>query len=257
MTTLNICLLFSLLSSFASAHFALHYPPSRGDSFLPPASQWVYPCANINTTENRTLYPTDSFAVGVELHHNWTYMFVNIGLGTNGSSNLNISLTPSPLNVTGKGSLCLKELDIPAGLKLEDGLNATVQVVTIGPSGSALYNASSSSFSSPTPEIKPNPSQPKKSKKLTPPPTQKCADITFSANASGPNPDTCANTGAITVGKLSTATANSSTTSSTSSTSSSTGSSSGVKSAGTSLNAAVVVVLSCALGFASLLFIQA
>lgn len=209
-------LLLSFLSSIVSvsAHFKLEYPPARGDSFLPPASQWVYPCmlfdpseslnsfvltahwpssqlgANINTTTNRTLYSLDSFNVGLDLHHNWTYVFVNlgspphslsssaffpspptvprspspspcpshnipfltnsnwpprlIGLGTNGSSDFNISLTPSPLNVTGKGNLCLQDFDLPTNLRLENGLDATIQVVTVGASGSALYNVSQS-----------------------------------------------------------------------------------------------------------------
>ncbi|KAA8565849.1 hypothetical protein EYC84_009668 [Monilinia fructicola] len=224
MTSLDIFLLLAFLSSLVSAHFSLQYPPARGDSFLPPASQWVYPCANINTTENRTAYPTDSFAIGVELHHNWTYMFVNLGLGTNGSSNLNISLTPSPLNVTGKGSLCLKELDIPADLRVENGLNATIQVVTVGESGSALYN---------------------------------CADITFSTNTtalniSAPDSENCPNTDAIRVEELTTATATSSTTNTTSSASASS-SSSGERRARASLSAGVILL--GALGISSLLIV--
>ncbi|KAB8294122.1 hypothetical protein EYC80_009570 [Monilinia laxa] len=146
-------------------------------------------------------------------------MFVNLGLGTNGSSNFNISLTPSPLNVTGKGSLCLKDLDIPADLKAENGLNATIQVVTVGESGSALYN---------------------------------CADITFSTNTSAPDSENCPNTDAIKVEELTTATSTSSTTNMTSSPSASS-SSSGEKSASTSLSA--VVILLGSLGVASLLTI--
>ncbi|RAL67178.1 hypothetical protein DID88_007956 [Monilinia fructigena] len=155
--------------------------PARGDSFLPPASQWVYPCANINTTENRTVYPTDSFAIGVELHHNWTYMFVNLGLA-------------------------------------ENGLNATIQVVTVGQSGSALYN---------------------------------CADITFSPTPAPPT-QKLPNTDAIRVEELTTAASTSSTTNTTSSPSASS-SSSGERSASTSLGA--VVVLLGSLGVASLLTI--
>ena len=32
------------LASTASAHFRLLAPEARGDSFAPPASQWIYPC---------------------------------------------------------------------------------------------------------------------------------------------------------------------------------------------------------------------
>ncbi|CAD6449170.1 dff1e2e8-a30a-4124-99bc-9614e19cb34d [Sclerotinia trifoliorum] len=226
MITINLVLLFSFLSSLVSAHFSLEYPPSRGNSFLPPASQWIYPCANINTTENRTLYPTSSFPIGLNLHHHWTYIFVNLALGTNGSSNFNISLTPAPLNATGSGHLCLSDFDLPSEIKLEDGLNATVQVVTVGESGSALYN---------------------------------CADITFSSNTTAlhasDNSTQCPTSPNITVTKLSDKstcpTESSSTTTSSARASSST--SSGTKNSGISLSA--TLVLMSALGVARLLVI--
>ncbi|KAF7861988.1 hypothetical protein EAF04_007868 [Stromatinia cepivora] len=225
MATINLILFFSFLSSLVSAHFSLDYPPARGDSFLPPASQWIYPCANINTTENRTLYPTNSFPIGLNLHHHWTYVFINLALGTNGSSNFNISLTPSPLNTTGSGYLCLSDFDLPSEVKLEDGLNATIQVVTVGESGSALYN---------------------------------CADITFSSNTTAlhasDNSTQCPTTPGITVTTLTdkTNSPNSSSTNTTSSPSSSS-TSSGSKNAGISLGATIVLL--SALGVAGLLVI--
>ncbi|KAF7891112.1 uncharacterized protein EAF02_001437 [Botrytis sinoallii] len=217
MATLNIIVLLSFLSSIVSAHFSIQYPPPRGNSFLPPASQWEYPCANINTTENRTLYPTTSFPINLDLHHPWTYVFINLGLGINGSSNLNISLTPSPLNATGSGHLCLSDFNLPSGVTLEDGMNATIQVVTVGESGSSLYN---------------------------------CADITFSSNVTAlkasDNSTQCPTTPGITVTTLADA---SNTTSSTSAT----GTSIGSKSTGGSLSA--IVVLLGAFGIAGLLVI--
>ncbi|KAF7890892.1 uncharacterized protein EAF01_010701 [Botrytis porri] len=209
MATFNIIVLLSFLSSIVSAHFSIKYPPPRGNSFLPPASQWEYPCANINTTENRTLYPTASFPINLDLHHPWTYVFINLGLGINGSSNLNISLTPSPLNTTGSGYLCLSDFDLPSGVTLEDGMNATIQVVTIGESGSALYN---------------------------------CADITFSGNITAlkasDNSTQCPTTPGITVTTLTDA-SNTTSTNTTSSTSA-TGTSIGSKSAGGSLSTIAV-----------------
>ena len=80
-------------------------------------------------------------ALELELHHPWTYLFVNLGLGGNVSSNFNISLTPQLLNVTGKGTFCLPALPVPEGVA-RDGQPATLQVVTSGDSGSALYNVS-------------------------------------------------------------------------------------------------------------------
>ncbi|PQE30426.1 expression library immunization antigen 1 protein [Rutstroemia sp. NJR-2017a WRK4] len=139
-------ILVALFSSIASAHFTLNYPYWRGDSFAAPASQWTYPCAGINTTVNRTLYPSTSFPIALSLHHPWTYIFVNLGLGSN-VSNFNISLTPAPLNETGAGELCLGDFVLPAGITVQDGMNATLQVVTVGESGSALYNCADITFS--------------------------------------------------------------------------------------------------------------
>jgi hypothetical protein len=78
---------------------------------------------------------------------------VNLGLGTN-VTNFNISLVEN-LNQTAAGVLCLKETgraNLEKGLKaagysgFEDqrlnGLEASVQVIQLGHSGSALYNVS-------------------------------------------------------------------------------------------------------------------
>jgi len=149
-----------LLASLASAHFTIEYPEMRGDSFADGASQWVYPCssrlnlysmvlnaystlpgANVNQTAatNRTLWPLTGGSINTDLHHPWTYFFVNLGLGTNYPT-FNISLTTQPVNVTGNGTFCLPKITLPAGLSVVDGQNASIQVVTVGQSGSALYN---------------------------------------------------------------------------------------------------------------------
>lgn len=78
---------------------------------------------------------------------------MNLGLGTN-VTNFNISLVDT-LNQTGKGVFCLKEAgraNLEAGLKAAgysgfqderlNGLEASVQVIQLGHSGSALYNVS-------------------------------------------------------------------------------------------------------------------
>lgn len=74
------------------------------------------------------------------LHHEWTYVFINLGLGTNASA-FNISLTPDFVNVTGRGTYCIPSLPLP--VQPHDGDNATIQIVTSGRSGSALYNVGS------------------------------------------------------------------------------------------------------------------
>lgn len=77
--------------------------------------------------------------MSLELHHAWTYVFINLGLGEN-VTNFNISLTPNFLNVTGNGTFCLPSLSLPEGIA--EGTHASIQVVTGGKSGSALYNVS-------------------------------------------------------------------------------------------------------------------
>lgn len=152
------------LASVATAHFSVEYPPWRGDSFQTGASQYIYPCtslpslpspfpnhpetdpppgANVNQTAstNRTLWHLTGGSLALDLHHPWTYIFVNLALGTI-SASFNISLTQQPLNETGNGTLCLPQLTLPAGFTAVEGQNASLQVVTLGQSGSALYNVS-------------------------------------------------------------------------------------------------------------------
>lgn len=151
----------ALWASLVTAHFGIDYPEWRGDSFATGASQWIYPCANVNQTAltNRTLWPVTGGSLELDLHHPWTYIFVNLGIGTDYPT-FNISLTNQFINETGNGTLCLQKLALPAGLSISDGQNASIQVVTVGATGSALYN---------------------------------CADITFSSNATTLGNDQCSN----------------------------------------------------------------
>jgi len=90
---------------------------------------------------NRTDWPLEGGSLKLDLHHPWTYVFVNLGLGDN-VTNFNYTLTPEFWNSTGKGTLCVSELPLPADLSVADGTKASIQVVTLGESGSALYNVS-------------------------------------------------------------------------------------------------------------------
>ncbi|KAJ8114507.1 hypothetical protein ONZ43_g4887 [Nemania bipapillata] len=141
---------FSLFAAIGqvSAHFKVEHPPWRGDSLAENTtySQWDYPCAGVpygvgNTTE----WPIEGGPVVLDLHHPWTYLYINLGLGAN-SSNFNISLTPELLNVTGSGTFCIPTLPVPT--TVADGQNATLQFVTNGESGSALYNCADIVFKS-------------------------------------------------------------------------------------------------------------
>lgn len=178
-------------AQLAAAHFGIEYPEWRADTLAMedgPYSQWDYPCeytltpqsqvnsallqklklitsplkgANVpDGSGNRTQWPLAGGAVALELHHPWTYVFVNLGLGDN-VTNFNMSLTPSFLNVTGNGTFCLPELHLPDGVDIANGTNASLQVVTSGESGSALYN---------------------------------CADVVLVEDAPGPADGVCVNT---------------------------------------------------------------
>ncbi|KAL2062581.1 hypothetical protein VTL71DRAFT_5653 [Oculimacula yallundae] len=155
------------LASLATAHFTVDYPEMRGDSFAEGASQYVYPCAGVNQTArtNRTLWPLDGGSVKLDLHHKWTYLFINLGIGAEYPS-FNISLTPSLLNQTGNGTLCIPKVPLPANIKPTNGQQASVQIVTGGANGVALYN---------------------------------CADITFSSNATTLSGDACVNSPGVAV----------------------------------------------------------
>ncbi|KAA8635443.1 hypothetical protein SMACR_00537 [Sordaria macrospora] len=151
------------VAPLASAHFGLEYPAWRADTLQSDTnySQWQYPCAGVpaatSTSGNRTDWPLKGGSIKLDLHHPWEYVFVNLGLGGN-VTNFNYTLTgPTFWNVTGAGTLCV-DLPLPEGLNPSDGQEGSIQVVTVGESGSALYN---------------------------------CADITFRANATALSKDEC------------------------------------------------------------------
>lgn len=92
---------------------------------------------------NVTDWPLDGGAVKLALHHPWTYIYINLGIGEN-TTNFNVSLTPQFLNATGKGQFCVEKLTLPS--EVADGTLGTIQVVTGGTSGSALYNCADIRF---------------------------------------------------------------------------------------------------------------
>ncbi|KAI0020778.1 hypothetical protein F4780DRAFT_347472 [Xylariomycetidae sp. FL0641] len=138
-----LCVVLQLVS----AHFAIEYPVWRADTLENDSySQWEYPCGGVPYgVGNRTDWPTSGGSVSLDLHHPWTYLYINLGLGDN-VTNFNLSLTPSLMNVTGSGNFCIPSLPLP--MEVSDGQNATIQVVTNGESGSALYNCADITFRS-------------------------------------------------------------------------------------------------------------
>jgi hypothetical protein len=102
-------LALTALASTASAHFRLNQPTWRGDSFIAPADQWRYPCANINATTdaaNRTQWPLTGGSVVFNGSHPWAFTYVNLALGSAAGS-FNITLVPG-FNQTGPGVFCFK-----------------------------------------------------------------------------------------------------------------------------------------------------
>ncbi|KAI7081713.1 hypothetical protein KC340_g11213 [Hortaea werneckii] len=147
MKSLTLCCSI-LLAQLTRAHFDITYPGTRGDSFWPPASQWLYPCAGINATTNRTMWPTTGGSLVLDLHHPFTYIWVNLGLGEEVAS-FNVSLTPNlPYNETGNGTLCLPHVALPEEANVTEGAVGSLQVITVGDSGSALYNCADLMFTS-------------------------------------------------------------------------------------------------------------
>lgn len=94
---------------------------------------------------NITEWPLDGGALELELHHHWTYVFINAGLG-NGTTDFNITLTPDLWNTTGSGTLCIDKLPIPEGSGVTNGALGTLQVITVDGSGSSLYNCADVRF---------------------------------------------------------------------------------------------------------------
>lgn len=176
-------LLTAAIAPLASAHFNLEYPVWRANTLESGTnySQWNYPC-KINpslspqfppllptsnwkthtpspsigagvppatsTSGNRTDWPLKGGSVKLDLHHPWEYLFINLGLGAN-VTNFNYTLTgPTFWNVSGAGTLCV-DLPLPEGLTMSDGQEGSIQVVTVGASGSALYNVSFPFYSAP------------------------------------------------------------------------------------------------------------
>lgn len=97
------------------------------------------------TDAPRTEWPLDGGSIKLDLHHKWTYIFINLGLGSD-VSNFNYTLTNPFWNSTGNGTLCVKKLALPTNLPISDGSDASLQVVTIGENGNALYNCANIRF---------------------------------------------------------------------------------------------------------------
>ena len=83
----------------------------------------------------------DEFPVAVTMGHAHTAYEVLLALGNNPGTNFNITLLPT-FGARGLGSLCLPEVAFDedvVGVKLTDGMNATLQVQSNGDPTGGLY----------------------------------------------------------------------------------------------------------------------
>lgn len=131
------------LLAIANAHYNLVYPEPRGKNI----GQMVKgPCGAFpSPSENRTQVSLDDHAVSValDLHHDRTIVEVLLGIGNDVGDAFNIKLVPS-FQLEGMGDFCLPKVDLEAkGVKIEDGTNATLQIITNGDPSGGLYSVSS------------------------------------------------------------------------------------------------------------------
>ncbi|EEQ86789.1 hypothetical protein, variant [Blastomyces dermatitidis ER-3] len=132
----------TLLLQLVSAHFSVKYPFWRGNSY---STQWERPCGGVNVTTNRTEWPVNGGSLLFNPTHPWAITYVNLGLGSDESVIFNISLVDA-FNQTGNGTFCFPKIEIPGGLGITAGSNASVQVIQLSKLGSALYNCADITF---------------------------------------------------------------------------------------------------------------
>ncbi|KIV91302.1 hypothetical protein PV10_05853 [Exophiala mesophila] len=176
----------SLVLSFASAHTVLTYPPWRGDNLFsngtvddteglgvldigtggrlyPYGMQWMYPCGGMPISTNRTKWPVKGGAVAFQpgwfTGHSTAFIYINLGLGTipqnlslvmlNGVQIIGPTRDPYP------GTFCFPQVPLPAGVNVQPGDNATIQIIELAAHGAGLYNCADITFAEPedVPEV--------------------------------------------------------------------------------------------------------
>ncbi|KAE8146744.1 hypothetical protein BDV25DRAFT_143394 [Aspergillus avenaceus] len=128
------------MASLASAHFKLDYPTSRGKS---EDKMPQFPCGGLSQSSERTKVSLSAgdLPVALTLGHSQTAVEVLLGLGNDPGSNFNITLHPT-FRIEGLGSFCLPNvtfIESVVGVKLTEGMNATLQVQSNGDPSGGLY----------------------------------------------------------------------------------------------------------------------
>ncbi|KZF20846.1 hypothetical protein L228DRAFT_270121 [Xylona heveae TC161] len=146
-TSLTSLFLLSLssLSTLAAAHFKLDFPAARGfdeDNLV------KFPCGGQNTvSSNRTAWPLSGGSIQLTMGHSQAKVQVLLAVGNDPSDNFNVVLRPT-FQEMGLGNFCMGDVNVPAGLNISEGTNATIQVVTNGDPNGGLYNCADITFTS-------------------------------------------------------------------------------------------------------------
>ena len=128
------------LVPLVAAHFKLDYPTSRGEN---EDTMTTFPCGGLSPSSERTKVSLSdgSLPVAVTMGHSHTAYEVLLALGSDPGTNFNITLVPT-FGAQGLGSLCLPDAAFDedvVGVKLADGMNATLQVQSNGDPTGGLY----------------------------------------------------------------------------------------------------------------------
>ncbi|EPS39493.1 hypothetical protein H072_6662 [Dactylellina haptotyla CBS 200.50] len=147
----SLFLAAAALASTASAHFVITYPADRGNSYN---TQFQFPCGGLSNNGNRSAWPTNGGAIAFVPLHDFAFTTINIAIGNSVQETTDVNrynhIMVATFNQTGgNGTFCLPTVKIPGSLKplVKAGVNATIQVVQLVASGSALYNCADITFS--------------------------------------------------------------------------------------------------------------
>ncbi|KAL8953031.1 MAG: hypothetical protein Q9222_001081 [Ikaeria aurantiellina] len=137
--------IFPSLISLVSAHFTLDYPEARGFDEDQVNS---FPCGGQNTVSaSRTAWPLAGGPIQLTMEHDRAAVQVLLALGNDATDAFNTILVPTTQE-EGIGRFCLSDVKLPEGLTVQEGDNATIQVVTNGDPSGGLYNCADITFSS-------------------------------------------------------------------------------------------------------------
>ncbi|PWW75754.1 hypothetical protein C7212DRAFT_201800 [Tuber magnatum] len=136
-----------------NGHFTVIYPQQRGFSY---DTQFQFPCKFPLSppTTNRSQWPTNGGALSFIPIHAFGLTTINIALGSNIDEKIlsnpyNVPMVPL-FNQTGANStFCLPKIKIPKKIAgdVDDGINATIQVIQLTGTGAALYSCIDITFS--------------------------------------------------------------------------------------------------------------